>query len=216
MELIERKLYVVGREWYYGDFIDNTIPVDNLEDADIVVFTGGEDVLPSSYGRKNLASYGNERRDAFEIDAYNKMKPNQLMVGICRGAQLACVLNGGNLVQDCGNHALSRGHTMKSTIYPEVVLPITSLHHQMMYPYDMSTKDYTTLFISENNLSQYYLGDDIDEEKIKILGEPEVVVFHKTDNPICLAIQGHPEMLSPKSQTVKTFNRIIDQLLRYI
>ena len=36
------------------DFIDNTIPVDNLEDADIVVFTGGEDVPPSSYGRKIL------------------------------------------------------------------------------------------------------------------------------------------------------------------
>ena len=197
MEPIERKLYVVGGGWHYGDFINNTIPVDTLEEADIVVFYWRRRCATFFLWKKNLASYGSERRDAFEIDAYNKMKPNQLMVGICRGAQLACVLNGGNLVQDCGNHALSRGHTMKSTIYPEVVLPITSLHHQMMYPYDMSTKDYTTLFISENNLSQYYLGDDIDEEKIKILGEPEVVVFHKTDNPICLAIQGHPEMLSP-------------------
>lgn len=46
------KIYVVGGADNYVNFIENVQLVEKLEDAQLVVFTGGEDVTPSLYGWK--------------------------------------------------------------------------------------------------------------------------------------------------------------------
>lgn len=203
-----RKVYVVGYGVGYARPIYNKQLVNNIEDADIVLFTGGEDVLPESYNKKNLASWGNRERDAMEIDAYRHMRNDQLAIGICRGAQLLCVLNGGNLVQDCDNHALGGGHTIISK--SGEIYSIPSLHHQMMYPYDLAKDEFTNLFISAPTRSSYYVGDNIDSRKILEFGEPEVTFFHKHESPIALAVQGHPEMVDEDSLIVNKYNDWID------
>ena len=45
-----------------------------------------------------------------------KVSPNQLCVGVCRGSQFLCVMNGGLLVQDVGYHGVFGTHA----IYNEV------------------------------------------------------------------------------------------------
>ena len=58
----------------------------NNEEADIVIFTGGEDVDPSLYHEeKHPTTYSNLNRDLYERDKFEHIKPNQLAIGICRG-----------------------------------------------------------------------------------------------------------------------------------
>lgn len=93
---------------------------------------------------------------------------------------------------------------------------VSSLHHQMVYPFDMSNSDYTILGISEHNRSRYYAGDGIDPDVIKNFGEPEIVLFHKEGKPISFGIQGHPEMMSQNSLFVQYENEMIEKLLKQI
>lgn len=204
------KIYVVGPATYYADFIKDASLVENIEDAEVVMFTGGEDVDPSLYGcRKHDTTYSNINRDLKEKEIFEKVRPDQLCVGVCRGSQLMCVLNGGILVQDCDKHAIGKTHgiTDGKTIYQ-----ITSTHHQMQYPFVLNGDDYDILFTAEFNLCSYYEGDKIDWNKITKHGEPEVVLYHKKDMPKCLAIQGHPEMI-PNSPVAKMLDELINDLL---
>lgn len=215
-----RKVYVVGPQIGYASSIYNKILVDDIDKADIVVLTGGADVSPSSYGRKKLpCTWDYKERDNFEIAAYNKVKPTQLVVGICRGAQLLCVLNGGNLVQDADRHAMGAYHNMQGapgTPYEKQNYAISSLHHQMMYPFDIPQENYTVVFNAYPNRSTYYVGDGINPDIIREKGEPEIVIFHTPNKPIGLAVQGHPEMMDHDCDTVVLFNSMIDDLLNTI
>lgn len=81
-----KKVYVVGEAKHYASFITNIKLVDDITTADIVVFTGGEDVDPSLYGAtKHPKTYSNLERDLYEKSVFDKINPNQLVVGICRG-----------------------------------------------------------------------------------------------------------------------------------
>lgn len=80
----------------------NTIPEESSESFDALVFLGGTDVCPSVYGDKRhpKTDHPDKARDAKEVGAYKKYEdPKILKIGICRGAQLLNVLNGGRMVQ---------------------------------------------------------------------------------------------------------------------
>lgn len=81
-----KKVYVVGNAFNYANFIYDAVLVDTLSEADIVLFTGGEDVDPSFYGEKtHPTTYSNIIRDTQEKKVFERIKPTQLVVGICRG-----------------------------------------------------------------------------------------------------------------------------------
>lgn len=200
------KVYVVGYATGYARFISDLELVNKIEDADVVLFTGGCDVDPSTYGKKRHHSvYSDLRRDKQEIEAFKKMRKDQLAYGTCRGFQLLGVLNGANLVQDCDNHCGSRHQITNG----EETYTINSIHHQMVYPYDLPEKDYTVLFKS-HGVGNYYEGDGIDPNVIMEKGEPEIAVFHREDMPICLGVQGHPEMM-PDSPVAKMIDKLIHE-----
>ena len=82
----EKKIYVVGSQKYYANFIDDFNFVNDISTADIVIFTGGEDVDPSLYGcKKHATTFSNIDRDKEEIKMFKQIRPDQLAVGICRG-----------------------------------------------------------------------------------------------------------------------------------
>lgn len=203
------KIFVVGGATNYARFIENATLTDDIAEADVVLFTGGEDVSPSLYGcKKHKRTFSNLNRDKEESKIFKTVRKDQLCVGICRGSQLMCVLNGGLLVQDCDNHAVGSTHAIydRTSVYQ-----ITSTHHQMQYPYNLDDKDYEILFLA-NGLCSYYEGDKIDPYLITRHGEPEVVLYHTKDNPKCLAIQGHPEMI-PESPVAKMLSSLINKLV---
>lgn len=88
----EIKVYVVGTAKYYADFMKNIKLTDKIEEADIVLFTGGEDVTPSFYGcKKHPRTYSNIHRDLEEKIVFEKIRKDQFVVGICRGLIVAHV-----------------------------------------------------------------------------------------------------------------------------
>lgn len=215
------KVYIVGHSIGYSRWIKPLEITKSIEEADIVLFTGGEDINPAIYGcEPHRSTYFTEERDAFELECYHKMNKDQIGLGICRGAQLACALNGGLLVQDVDDHWIGGTHEIVNVSNDDslpLYLDIPSLHHQMMYPYNLDPEDYTLLYISKIQRSKgYYEGDKINDSviaKINTYGEPEVVLFHKQDNPKFLAIQGHPEMMVTDSLTTQIFNNILKSLI---
>lgn len=205
------KVYTIGPDGGYSRPIHNKLMVNRLQDADVVVLTGGADVDPSTYNRKNLASYGDKYRDLYEISQYRKIRPNQVVLGTCRGAQLLTVLNGGNLVQDVTNHGLWGTHNMIDKDGNQ--FEITSLHHQMCYPFDIPKENYDLLMVSAPSRSDRYVGDGIDDAKIIENGEPELIVYKTPGHPISVAIQGHPEMMDKECDTVIMLNELIKKCI---
>ena len=107
--------------------------VSKINDADLIQFTGGEDVTPDFYGHgKHPTTYNSLLRDREELltfqIAFNLNKP---MAGICRGGQFLNVMCGGKLWQDVDNHCV--GH-IAIDVKTKEEFYVTSTHHQMMIP----------------------------------------------------------------------------------
>lgn len=203
-----KKVYVVGPEKRYSKWISDHVLTDNLDEADIVIFTGGEDVTPSLYGcEKHHTTWSNLDRDLKEKEIFEKIRPDQFCIGICRGSQLLCCLNGGLLIQDVTNHAIRHTHEIYKA-NGRGVYEITSTHHQMQYPFNLNEEDYKVLYYADFR-SGYYAGDKIPRT---IPCEPEIVLYQKEGKPKCLAIQGHPEMMRLESPTIAMLNNLINSL----
>lgn len=201
-----KRIYVVGPTKLYSKWIQNHELVENLEDADIVMFTGGEDVTPSLYGAsQHPTTYSNLSRDLEEKAIFEKVKPNQLCIGICRGSQFLCVMNGGKLIQNVNNHAQFGTHPIRDMRRTHE-WEITSTHHQMQYPFDLEESQYEILYYAPRRAS-YYEGDGIKQPLV----EPEIVLYKVEGKPKCLAIQGHPEMMRPESPTLEMLNKLVDK-----
>lgn len=205
------KVYVVGHATGYARFLEDVTLVDSIDDAEVVLFTGGEDVDPSLYGKERFqTTYSNLERDLEEKATFEKIRQDQLALGICRGSQLLCCLNGGILVQHCYGHAVGETHGIDNG---EVMYQITSTHHQMQYPFDLPSKDYDLLYTSSERRSDDYYGDGVDADTIRRYGEPEIVLYHKEGLPKCLAVQGHPEMI-PNSPVAKMISNLVKDLIK--
>lgn len=191
------KVYVVGGDTNYAKFIENYKIVDDLKDADIVLFTGGEDVSPELYGaEKDPTTYSNLARDKYEQAVFNLVnKETQLCVGICRGAQFLAVMNGSKLIQDVPGHAITGTHTIKRQSpyigYLPDELEITSTHHQIL---DVRNIDH--------NYSRILYKAAKDDR-------PEIFVYQDSTKPLCLCIQGHPEIMPANSNAVLLCNTLI-------
>lgn len=204
------KVYVVSGDVRYAKFIDNYELVSRLEEADIVLFTGGEDVYPGLYGEEvQPATHFNLERDLYEKSIFEKVSTNQLCVGICRGAQFLAVMNGSKLVQHVSGHAISGTHDITATqnnFYCNDfgTFAITSTHHQMLRA--NISRNLRILYESTKKLSK-------DEEYRGI--EPEIYIYNEDSRfkPTCLCIQGHPEMMDNDSDAVFVCNFLIHKLL---
>lgn len=203
------KVFVVGSRYAYeANFLDDHFQiVDKIQEAELVIFTGGADINPAIYNEPVSKTTSFSRiRDVQELEAYNACRPDQLKFGICRGAQLLTALAGGKLIQDvnghcgCGNHRIRLTHNeinneiISKKIISSPVFGTNSIHHQMMYPYNLSKDKYIILAVSNENLSDSYLNGN--DEQINLpegFEEPEIIYYPEI-NSICY--QGHPEMMN--------------------
>lgn len=123
-----------------------------------------------------------------------------------------CVLNGGKLIQHVEHHALYGTHPIIDST-TEQSYEITSTHHQMQFPYRLPNNHYKVLMFSKFQ-GYGHQGLQMTEDELFQLQcyEPEVVLYTVPNKPKCLAIQGHPEMMTPEAPIIEKLNEIINSL----
>jgi hypothetical protein len=167
---------------------------NKLEDADLVCFTGGEDVTPSWYGETSLrGTHFDTGRDLDDKYIYDLcVSGGTPMVGICRGGQFLNVMNGGRMWQHVDNHG--RYHEL-TDLETGTIHSVSSTHHQMMRPSleatlvaiahestkKIAAKDWWMYNVADNVRPKNFVREDYDTE---------VVWYEKTK---CLCFQPHPE-----------------------
>lgn len=171
-------------------------------EADILVLTGGADVDPKLYGQKSHPrTFCHLHRDMQCKTIFEKRKPHQLMLGICRGAQFLTVMAGGKLIQHVDGHT-AHSHPINTN---DGLFKIGGDHHQMMDPRDTN---HVLLGWSDKNHATIY--EDGDENPVKLpenFKEPEIVYYPDIH---ALAIQGHPEWSLNEKATITYLNALIN------
>jgi len=210
---IKAKVYIVGgtslyeAHWLKRKF---DIELSTFEKSDIVIFTGGSDIDPAFYGEQHhISTYCNHSRDTKELEfAQAAINQNKFIIGICRGGQLGCVMAGGRLIQDVAHHRSNHNMVYRQTVGSDKMerCVINSIHHQMMWPYNLDKTKYTLLgWCTKDDFpkSQYYKYQGANSKEFEIKNvqikdisnfmEPEVVFFKEIS---WMSIQCHPEMMS--------------------
>lgn len=77
--------------------------LDKLSTADGILFSGGGDIKPYFFGKKNIGNDFDLYRDILELLAFKQNK-DKVMLGICRGAQTINVFCGGTVKDIDSSH----------------------------------------------------------------------------------------------------------------
>lgn len=180
-----------------GDWIENCSFTRKFDEADIIIFEGGQDCSPVLYGEKSghytqVTSNLISERDKREMEVYNNaLSDKKYMFGICKGMQMLTIMNKGKLVQHMRHPS---NHSCKT--FDKQTCTTNSLHHQLAYPWLLSKEDYeltmwteglSNTFLNGNNEENEFPSEAFTDEGYII--EPEGIWFPKTR---CMGVQWHP------------------------
>jgi len=187
-------------------------PEDPLEGPGALIIWGGSDIHPSFYLRDNVHTFVGHApslRDQAEAKLFAKaVQAGLVILGVCRGAQLGCALSGGILIQNVSGHL--NDHVI--TTIDDRSFPTSSIHHQMMYPWDIPHELIAWTNYPRSNTYEGLTDQELEKIPTHQYGknqlpiEPEIIWFSQTK---CLGIQGHPEMMNSDCY----FNQYIKQLV---
>lgn len=149
-----------------------TVVTEHLPDEPgILILHGGSDIATSIYGEYPNGAHSQfelTSRDTIEVSLWEQaQEKGTIIVGICRGAQLACALSGGSLHQDIRYH--NSGEHKVNILGSTKRMTTNSYHHQAM----KLPKDAKLIANSTD-------------------GVVEMAVCHRTRS---FMIQGHPEWM---------------------
>jgi GMP synthase-like glutamine amidotransferase len=202
-------VYIVGYAPKYAQmFVNNGwFVVDRLEEADIMLLTGGPDINPKLYGEDPhpLTRYVTNVDDR-ELKAVSGCTIP--IVGICRGAQLLNCLAGGSMYQHVDGH--NNGHHPMSILEGKRAntrIEVSSTHHQMMIPGPgasvLACAEISTVrdTVVEGEVQTLFRGAEKD---------PEVLLYPKEK---FLCYQPHPELFDTKHLCQIYFLELVEALL---
>lgn len=166
-----------------------------------VILWGGVDINPALYKQRpsKYAQRPDNQRDTYELMQIEYAKEKGLpVVGICRGAQLLCVYNGGSLLQHTQPRIQDHAITTTSGVrFPSVI----ASHHQIMVP----KGEHEVLAWNPEPIKIW--GQD-DETTWEETCTPEIVWFPEHKH---LAIQAHPEWADKSSPWVIYINALLKE-----
>jgi len=166
---------------------------EQLSTDGMLILWGGEDISPAIYDQAVIharAPATPSARDIMEINLFNEaVKLGIPIIGVCRGAQLACALSGGTLYQHIqgGHHG---DHEVET--FDGKTMHTSSCHHQA---FNLDNVDHELLAWDKDRSVTAYT-----DKEVKRVVIPEVVLLKKTNT---FAIQGHPEWMHHKDAFVK-------------
>lgn len=192
--MIDKKVYVIaprmGVDWCFNEHGFEI--VKNPDDADIIVWTGGEDINPALYGHSEHPTTWYSNRDNHEVEMYLRyVNTGKLLVGICRGHQLLSAMNGAVLFQDVDRHGGgSHGHDCKYLNAAGGIeqISVSSVHHQMVDPRTSSRPYEIWAWTNRSTYRDY----ETDERRPPDPELPDIEAIWWPETK-CFGIQGHPE-----------------------
>lgn len=175
--------------------------------ADLLQFTGGEDVSPCLYGEERHRTTGdNLDRDLFEASFFAIARRMGIpMVGICRGGQFLNVMSGGKMYQHVSGHATGRNHLLVDHDTEREVL-VSSTHHQMMR---VGEGGQLVASASLGGFKEYMWGN----ENVRVTGpanEPDAEVVYYPDTK-ALCFQPHPEFFDVEHECPRYFFELLER-----
>ncbi|MEP6617627.1 MAG: gamma-glutamyl-gamma-aminobutyrate hydrolase family protein [Ginsengibacter sp.] len=166
--------------------------LDELNQCDALVLSGGIDIHPKYYGGTldypGAPPNFNERRDEFEISSFEISQKNNIPVlGICRGMQLINVIQQGTVIQDLTNDH-KNNHTGQPDKYHPVHVEKESLLSRL-----------TGVENGEVNSAHHQaiamLGKGLLVNSVSEDGTVEGIEWQNKEKAFMLAIQWHPERM---------------------
>lgn len=204
-----KRIYIVNENWdNHSIYLERGWGITReMSEASLVHFCGGVDINPALYGQKPhpRTQAFSTRRDELEIEAYHQaVKLGKPIAGICRGAQLINVLNGGSLWQHVDNH---QGQHNIIDAFTGEVKRVNSVHHQMMRPAEDAV---LVAYADEASSKECMEGEDVHclvGHTLHGEKDPEIVFYPKTKS---LCFQAHPEF---DEMTAKVYFHYLDKYL---
>lgn len=202
------KFFSVYSDWSSGFSVPELLEsyghkqADYEDEADVIVFNGGPDIATSLYGEKPITGLHNFQpyaRDLFETETYLRWVGRVKFLGICRGAQMLNVLNGGSLWQDVDGHYYD--HMIIDTIGTRR-LKATSSHHQQMI---LGRTGHGIAYAEVSQIKKRY-GQVLEDP-----GKDWEVVWYPLTDSLC--IQGHPEYGSATAEYRDYCKQLIEDYL---
>ena len=164
-------------------------------DADLVVFTGsGHDVDPQLYGElPHKSTEVNAAIDKANLTLYGYcVKHGIPMFGVCGGAQILHVAEGGKLYQDVDGH--NGPHTMWDVVGKQLIQRVSSVHHQLCIPNEAGGME---VIGKSNAARERWLND----KESRVGSQMDVEAFYYRKHCI-IGVQGHPEYAGYNAYTV--------------
>jgi len=179
---------------------------NDITRCDGVILSGGEDVHPRFYNRKEYIEYCDEideRRDEFEWNVLEYTELNGVpLLGICRGLQMANVYFGGTLIPDLPSFGkFNHSKFPKADRYHGITVDPNSQMFKMVN---------TTS--GEINSSHHQSADQVGKSLVVNSFSPEGVIEgmerrDPIDKPYLLLVQWHPERMNEAERN--PFSRLV-------
>lgn len=168
--------------------------------VDGVLFSGGDDIDPRSYGEDQVWPCGDicPLRDEFEIKLARLLMekyPEKPVLGVCRGEQVLNVALGGTLYQDLKSQLPGCISHQQHQIAPYASHSVTLTEGSKLHAIFGGTK------ISANSHHHQAVKQIADGLKVTAIAPDGVVEgFEKPDHPYFVAVQWHPERLVERAE----------------
>lgn len=209
---MDKKVFILNKDGRINlPFIPDSIECEFIEDADIVVFAGTSELSAEVCGETDLIDNSSldYEQDVYEMGQFYRAIESpkvKLIIGLNRGANLICALNGGSLIQRVTNHDIFGLHMITNGTDEYL---ITSNHTQMQCPFNLPKNEYTIKYWAAPSRSTEYILDNKELINFQKFVEPEIVEYTSLGKT-CLGIQGSPEKMSPATTTIKMITKLIE------
>lgn len=205
------KVYIVGGSGSgYGRMFLNAgweLAKSPLQ-ADLIQFTGGEDVTPALYGEERHPYTGNSfERDLYEAGYFAIAQRMGIpMAGICRGGQFLNVMSGGKMYQHVSAHATGKNHDLID-VNTGRAITVSSTHHQMMIAGPEGVLHATA---NLGGFKEYVSEHGIVERKAQLLNDSDTEVVYYAHTKV-LCFQPHAEFFGPEHECFQYYFELIER-----
>ena len=195
---------------------DSKITIDDIvANLDAIIFSGGVDVSPQSYGEEAIKEEwkGDKNRDDYEIKIFNSaIRQKKPILGICRGHQLINVALGGSLYQDIDLQIKGGTKHRDDKIYDKIKHKIDIVPETPLAEIFPSTKQAIVNSVHHQAIKK--LGEGL---KVQAISSDDRVIesvyLNKEDNFV-MGMQWHPEWV--KDREILSSDKILSYFLQQI